>query len=77
VSEFGGKALCADCLAKTAKRPPAAVRRWTAIREGLRLAGAIVVTWTSFYVLGRLATKLPASFHEDSVWAAEDPVDEP
>lgn len=77
VSEFGGKALCADCLAKMAKRPPTVVRRWTAARESLRLAGAIVVTWASFYVLGRLAAKLPASFHEDSVWAAENADDEP
>lgn len=77
ISEFGGKALCADCLANAAKRAPTATRRWTALRESVRLAGAIVVTWTSFYVLGRLAAKLPASFHEDSVWAAENADDEP
>jgi hypothetical protein len=72
VSEFGGKALCADCLAKAAKRTAEQMRRWPVARETLRLAGAVVVTWMSFYVLGKLATKLPASFHEDTVWAAGD-----
>lgn len=75
VSEFGGKALCAGCLAKSTKRTDDSTRRWTRARDGVRLVGAIGLTWLSFYAIGRLAAKLPANFHDDTVWVATDTED--
>ena len=75
ISEHEGRVLCASCLAQIFK--PDAVPRARLARLGrivLAFAG-IVTAWIFFDLLGHILLKIPASFHEGTIWekAAEEP----
>ncbi|MDB6094618.1 MAG: rhomboid family protein [Verrucomicrobia bacterium] len=72
VVEHDGKILCADCLARSAVASRAA-HRGRGIRRSLGLAAAVMFTWLIFYGAGLLLLRIPASFHEGTVWQTEAP----
>ena len=68
VSEHDGKLLCASCLARSSttsarKRERRAVLR----RVGAAAAGGLAL-WIAFYGLGSLLAKIPADFHDGTIW---------
>lgn len=73
VTEHDGRLLCAACLrAKVAAIPAVAVRRWRQLARGLGRAGALLVSvgllWTVFLLFGRTLARIPAAFHEGTLW---------
>ena len=69
VAEHGGRLLCAACLAKTTK--VAAVRpkqNLAFMRRALVLVAGGLALWLSFYGAGSLLGKIPADFHDGTVW---------
>jgi hypothetical protein len=75
ISEHEGRVLCASCLAAILQ--PHALPRARLARFGrvmLAFAG-IVTAWIFFDLLGHVLLKIPASFHEGTIWekAADSP----
>ncbi len=77
VTEHDGRLLCAACLrAKVAAVPATAARRWRALARGLGRVGALLVSvgllWGIFLLFGRTLARIPAPFHEGTLWKADD-----
>ncbi len=76
VTEHEGRFLCATCLrARSAAVDPKdpAVGRWRrAVFIGGRRGTAFVLSlgllWWAFQLFGQMLARLPASFHEGTVW---------
>jgi hypothetical protein len=72
VVDHGGRVLCSDCLAKAVVQPVARKRRWPVVRRAASLVGAIGVAWLSFHGLGVALLRIPATFHDGTVWQTID-----
>ena len=70
VTEHDDRVVCSACLKKLARVP--FVKR-PAFLKILRLAQcglAILVAWFFFFLIGEALLKIPASFHEGTIWRA-------
>jgi hypothetical protein len=70
ITEHDDRVLCAACLAKSVR--PKATRRF-AFGPIFRLAHfvvAMLVAWFFFFLIGAGLLKLPAQFHEGTLWRA-------
>jgi len=68
ITEHDDRVVCALCLKKLT-RPP--FTRGTAFVRLLRLAQCacgILIAWFFFFLVGEGLLKLPASFHEGTLW---------
>jgi hypothetical protein len=75
ISEHEGRVLCASCLAGILSKDAVPRRRLARLgRFALAFAG-VVTAWIFFDLFGHLLLKIPASFHEGTIWekAAESP----
>ena len=73
VSEYAGRILCAQCLAKSAAGKTEAAG-WKRVWIPLGAALGLGVAWIFFLSLGKVLLLIPASFH-DGAWsnaASED-----
>ena len=73
VTEHDGRLLCAGCLrAKVVAVPVVAARRWRAFAHGLgraaALAASVGLLWAIFLLFGRTLARIPAQFHEGTLW---------
>ncbi|MBT3374344.1 MAG: rhomboid family protein [Lentisphaerae bacterium] len=68
VTEHDARVVCASCLAQLAE--DAHERRPTRqlLSRATLSCAALVVTWLSFYLLGRGLLMVPSTFHEGTVW---------
>jgi hypothetical protein len=68
ITEHDDRVVCAACLKNLTARPP--VRRTTLVRLlGLaQCAFGILIAWFFFFLIGAGLLKLPASFHEGTLW---------
>jgi hypothetical protein len=75
ISEHEGRVLCAACLAGILKKKIASGGRLTHFNRLLLAFAGIFAAWFFFDVLGHLLLRIPASFHEGTIWekAAEEP----
>ncbi len=68
VVEHDGKLLCAACIARTSGTRATRRERLAAVRRvGSTTAGALVLWWL-FYAAGTLLLKIPAEFHDGTIW---------
>jgi hypothetical protein len=68
ITEHDDRVLCAACLNKLARQP--LMRRPVFVRV-LRLAQCgfgILLAWFFFFLIGESLLKLPAAFHEGTLW---------
>jgi hypothetical protein len=68
ITEHDDRVICAACLKKLTHEAP--VRR-TMLTRLLRLAGGtlgILIAWFFFFLIGEALLKMPASFHEGTLW---------
>ena len=68
ITEHDDRVVCAACLKKLVRQPLA---RRTAFAQLLRLAQCafgILIAWFFFFLIGDGLLKLPASFHEGTLW---------
>ncbi len=68
ITEHDDRVLCAACLKKLT-RPPLAQRFALAkIFHLAQVAFGILVAWFFFFLIGAGLLKIPASFHEGTLW---------
>ena len=68
VTEHDDRMICTACLKRIARVP--LVRR-PAFLRAVRLsqcAAGFVIAWFFFFAAGRLLLKIPAAYHEGSIW---------
>jgi hypothetical protein len=68
VTEHNDRVVCSACLKKLAHVP---LRQRPAFVKVLRFAQcavSLLVAWFFFFLIGDMLVKLPASFHEGTVW---------
>lgn len=70
ITEHDERVLCSACLKKLTHRPLA--QRF-ALRQVFRLAQCVfgfMLAWYFFFLIGEVLLKIPASFHEGTLWQA-------
>ena len=71
ITEHDDRVVCSACLKKLARAPltkrPAFVR---IVRLAQCVAG-VVVAWFFFFLIGEGLLKIPASFHEGTLWQVD------
>lgn len=68
VTEHEGRVICSECLARlsrVAEKKPLRLR-WLTTPVGVVLG--LAVAWLFFYGVGRVLVKIPAEWHEGTVW---------
>jgi hypothetical protein len=65
--------LCAPCL-KHLLGPASTTsgrggQRWARLGRSLSTLGALVLAWAVFYGVSSLVVRIPASFHDGSLWS--------
>ena len=68
ITEHDDRVVCAACLKKLTRQPPS---RHAALARLLRLARCafgILIAWFFFFLIGESLLKLPATFHEGTLW---------
>ena len=68
VTEHDDRVLCAVCLQKSAARPSARGRSRIYVRRLLPCAASLFWLWFVFYLAGEALLRIPASFHEQTLW---------
>ena len=71
ITEHEDRVVCSACLAKLVRLP--LVKR-PAFRNVLRLAqcaAAVVAAWFFFFLIGEGLLRIPASFHEGTLWQVD------
>jgi hypothetical protein len=68
ITEHDDRVLCSSCLKKLAHVPfarrPAFVRTWRVAK----LAFGIFIAWFFFFLIGEMLLKIPAKFHDGTIW---------
>ena len=76
VSEHELRMLCAACLKReTSKSARPKRRRLRVPAAPLQLLCGVLLLWFTLYLVGKLLTAIPSSFHDGTLWpteAAED-----
>ncbi len=68
ITEHDDRVVCAACLKILTQQPPT---RRTVFARFLRLARCafgILIAWFFFFLIGESLVKLPATFHEGTLW---------
>jgi uncharacterized protein (DUF983 family) len=68
VTEHDDRMVCSACLKKLAHAPSA---RGPALSKIIRFAqcvAGLVIAWFFFFIIGEGLLKIPASFHEGTLW---------
>ncbi len=68
VSEHDDRVICASCLAKFVKAPSTRRSYAGGLFKILQVLLAIIILWSSFYLLGQMLLTIPNSFHEGTLW---------
>lgn len=68
ITEHDDRVICADCLKKIAVGPVVHRRRLAALLPLVQGLIGLVLLWVVFNSIGRVLIRIPASFHEGTVW---------
>lgn len=68
ITEHEDRVLCTACLKKLAHVPLAKRAAFAIMLRFAQCAAAIVTTWFFFFLIGAGLLKIPASFHEGTLW---------
>jgi len=68
VTEHDDRVLCAACLKKLTRRPLAQRFAFAKIFRLAQFAFGILIAWFFFFLIGAALLKIPASFHEGTLW---------
>jgi hypothetical protein len=70
VAEHDDRVICASCLKKLTVTGLAKHRAFSATVRSVQVVVGILVVWFFFFMIGESLLRLPASFHDTSVWQA-------
>jgi hypothetical protein len=68
VAEHDDRIVCATCLGKLARRPPARTRRVAGLLRLGQCVIGVILLWCFFYLCGVKMLSIPTSFHEGTLW---------
>lgn len=68
VVEHDGKLLCARCVARTSVARETRRQRLASLRRAGSATAASLALWMLFYAMGALLLKIPADFHDGTIW---------
>lgn len=68
ISDYQGKALCAQCLSQSVRETIPNKRIPAYLLSGLCALAGFMLTWFLFYMLATLLIRIPSEFHEG--WGA-------
>lgn len=71
VAEHEDRVLCASCLKKLSESGPSKRHAFATVMRSAQVVVGVLVAWFFFFMIGESLLRLPASFHDSSVW--EDP----
>jgi hypothetical protein len=70
VTEHEDRVLCSACLAKLARQPLARRPAFVHVIRVAQCVAGVFVAWFFFFLMGDVLLKIPASFHEGTLWHA-------
>lgn len=68
VTEHDDRVVCSACLKKLARAPVTRRLSFAALVRFAQCAAGAVLAWFFFFLIGDLLLKIPASFHEGTLW---------
>lgn len=68
ITEHEDRVICSVCLQKLVRRPPNKKRSLAAVTRVLQCLAGIVLAWFFFFLVGDCLLRIPASFHEGTLW---------
>ena len=70
ITEHEDRVVCAACLKKLAKVPLTKRPAFVGFLRVIQCVAGILVAWFFFFVVAEGLLRLPASFHEGTIWRA-------
>ncbi len=71
VTEHDDRVLCKTCIVKLRQPADRRSRRFAGLIRLLQFSAGLLLIWFFFYYTGRVLMKIPAAFHEGSIWRME------
>ena len=68
ITEHDDRMVCTACLAALARRPLSQRLRFAGFLRMAQCAFGFLLVWYCFFLLGTLLVKIPAKFHEGTIW---------
>ncbi len=68
VTEHDDRVLCSGCLDRVAEERFTRKKGFRFIRGTVSFFTGLIIVWFFFYMVGSTLLKLPASFHEGTLW---------
>ncbi len=68
ITEHDDRVVCAACLKKLTRQPPPRTATLARLLRLARCAFGILIAWFFFFLIGASLLKLPATFHEGTLW---------
>jgi len=71
ITEHHGRVICAACLKKLTRTPFLKRRGFVRFLQAAHCVLGFLAAWFIFYVAGEVLLRLPASFHEGTLWTTD------
>lgn len=68
ITEHEDRVVCSACLKKLVRIPLARRPAFLRLFRFVQCATAVFIVWFFFFLIGALLLKIPASFHEGTLW---------
>ena len=68
ITEHDDRVLCANCLKKLTRAPLTQRPAFVRLVRAAQCVFGILVVWFFFFLIGETLLKIPASFHEGTLW---------
>jgi hypothetical protein len=68
ITEHDDRVVCSACLIKLARQPLAQRFAFAKIFRLAQVVFGILIAWFFFFLIGAGLLKIPASFHEGTLW---------
>jgi hypothetical protein len=68
ITEHDDRVLCAGCLKKLARVPLTRRPAFVGLIRAVQCTAGFLIAWFFFFLIGQSLTRLPDSFHEETIW---------
>lgn len=68
VTEHDDRVLCSGCLRKLAAVPFRKRPAFITVKRVFQCGASLIVAWFVFFLVGELLVRIPAEFHEGTLW---------
>ncbi len=68
VTEHEDRVLCASCLKNLTRQSPGRRAPFVRLLRAAQCALGVLIAWFFFFLIGESLSRLPASFHEGTLW---------